>query len=803
MRITHSIRLGSFEVTAQLDEGRVDTRLSGLPGEHTTMKRTRGYVLVALCALMSASLHAQSDSLWSAARDGNLENVRAALADGADVDARAEDGATALFSAAEYGHAAIVAFLAEYGADVNVRASLDVGDRAYGVSALGAAALRGYADVVRTLLNGGAPLPEYVIVSDQLSRFSSNPAIQARRQDGGDITGFMRDWEIIASIMRMPEVEAITHDIVLREARGSYRSHDGQQRDVRVEDGTLQLVGSDGSVVRLRSVGGTRFTQRDPLDSPGRQVVESLGRTNRDVAMLSRWLERLAPDERDTLVQQYLEHGGLWLEFLVGDGQVLGFNVRNGGPRGLGGPPVLFRKGDSRPAEWPAVEGGIVSADPVIQPMNWPSFRGPSASGVADGQRPPISWDAEHSVNIRWKTPIPGLGNSSPIVWGDKIFITTAISADANPVFRPGNMSDPDTVADQSEHVWKVYCFDRLTGELLWERTAHRGVPRAGRHLKSTFANATPVTDGEYVVVFFGSEGLYCYDMEGTLVWQKDFGIVGVPRWGFASSPIIYGNLVIIQSDTEQLRSGSPAREAALRGQPLAPSFVAAFDLVDGSERWRTPRDEVGSSFGTPTIVTLRGRVQLITNGGARIRGYDPLTGRELWSLAAGTNNVTPTPVAAHDLIFVTSGHRPVQPIYAIRPNAVGDISLDEGEEANAFIAWSRDRGGSYTPTPIVYGAYLYAVNVNGILACYDAQTGERIYRARLRHMGGGISSSPVAADGRLYFASEDGDVFVVKAGPEFELLATNTMDEVIMATPAISGGMIFIRTLHHLFGIG
>ena len=425
MRITR-IFVGSSGVTAQLDEGRVDTRLSGLPGEHTTMQRARGYVLVALCALMSASLHAQRDSLWSAARDGNLENVQAALADGADVDARAEDAATALFFAAEYGHAAIVGFLAEQGADVNVRALLDVGDRAYRVSALGAAALRGYADVVRTLLNGGAPLPEYVVGSDRLSRFASSPAIQALRQDDGDITGGLRDWEIIASI-----------------------------------------------------------------------------------------------------------------------------------------------------------------------------------------------------------------------------------SANANPVFRPGNMGDTDTVADQSEHVWKVYGLDRLTGELLWERTAHRGVPRAGRHLKSTFANATPVTDGEYVVVFFGSEGLYCYDMDGTLVWQKDFGIVGMPAWGFASSPIIYGNLVIIQSDTVQLGRGElpPAREAGLRGQRLASNSVAAFDLADGSERWRTARHEVGSSFGTPTIATMRGRAQFITNGGARIRGYDPLTGRELWSLAARTRKVTPTPVVAHDLI--------------------------------------------------------------------------------------------------------------------------------------------------------
>ena len=194
---------------------------------------------------------------------------------------------------------------------------------------------------------------------------------------------------------------------------------------------------------------------------------------------------------------------------------------------------------------------------------------------------------------------------------------------------------------------------------------------------------------------------------------------------------------------------------------------------------------------------------QIITNGGQRIRAYDPLEGSVLWSLSVGSQLVTPTPVVRDDLVFVTSGHSGFQPIYAIRPNATGDISLEPGVSTNEYVVWSTTRGGAFTPTPIVYGGYLYTVNVSGILACYDAASGERMYRARLRHMGGGISSSPVAADGRLYFASEDGDVFVVKAGPEFELLVTNSMHEVILATPAISDGMIFIRTLHHLFGIG
>ncbi|MDA2925244.1 PQQ-binding-like beta-propeller repeat protein [Acidobacteria bacterium AH-259-L09] len=755
-------------------------------------------------ATVSLSLGARNEPLWSAARDGKLEDVRDALAAGAKVDAKGEGGATALFYAAQYGHAEVVEFLAGRGADVNVAAVIDIGDRSYRVTALGAAALGGYADVVRALLKHGADPPEYMVISDGLSRSS----VLELQRSGRDITGALRDWEVITSILRTPEVEAITHEIVLQDAQGVYRSHDGQRYEVRVQDRTLRLAAADGSVVRLQSVGGNRFAQRGQLDPEPPQVVERREIADQRVTMLRRWLQRVPPEEREKLLQQYLEHGGVWLDFIIGEGQVLGFNFRDGGPRYLGGPPLLFRKLDTRPAEWPSVERGITSTSPVVRPMNWPSFRGPHASGVADRQFPPTSWDAEQSINIRWKTPIPGLGNSSPIIWGDKIFITTAISSQANPVFRPGNMGDTAPAGDQSEHVWKLYCIDRLTGKILWERTAYKGNPRAGRHLKSTFANPTPVTDGQHVVAFFGPEGLYCYDMEGTLIWQKDFGIVGMPLWGFASSPIIYRDMVIVQCDTVASTNPavgqlSPAREERLRGQRVSSSFIGAFNLADGSERWRTTRDEPGASFGTPTVVEARGRVQLIANGGARIRAYDPMTGKELWSLAARTRNVTPTPIVAHDLIFVTSGFRPIQPIYAIRPNAAGDITLEEGEDANEFIAWSRSRGGSYTPTPIVYGEYLYAVNVSGILACYEAKTGKRMYRARLRHMGGGISSSPVAADGRLYFSSEDGDVFVVKAGPEFELLSTNSMGEVIMATPAISGNMMFIRTLHHLVAIG
>ncbi len=421
--------------------------------------------------------------------------------------------------------------------------------------------------------------------------------------------------------------------------------------------------------------------------------------------------------------------------------------------------------------------------------QNWPSFRGPGASGVAEG-RGPASFDGVKSVNIRWKTEIPGLAHSSPIVWGDRVFITTAISSDPNAVFRHGLFGDVDPSPDVSKHSWRVYALDKATGKIIWERTAHEGVPRTKRHPKSSQASSTPVTDGKHVVAFFGSEGLYAYDFDGKLLWQQDLGALNAGwfydpdyEWGTASSPIIYKNLVIVQCDIQK------------------DSFIAAYDVNDGHRVWRTSREEI-PSWGTPTIYEGKTRAELITHATKFIRGYDPLTGKELWRLSGNSEVTAPTPIIAHDLIFVTNGYRVIQPIYAIRPGASGDITLKEGQESNEFIAWSKKRGGPYMPTPIVYGDYFYAGNNQGILTCYNAKNGERIYQQRIGE-GGAYSASPVAADGKLYFSSEDGDVAVVKAGPKYELLSMNPLGEVIMASPAISGGMLFIRGQHHVFGIG
>jgi len=418
--------------------------------------------------------------------------------------------------------------------------------------------------------------------------------------------------------------------------------------------------------------------------------------------------------------------------------------------------------------------------------QNWPSFRGSNASGVADKAKLPTHWNVEKSQNIVWSTPIPGLSHSSPIIWGNQVFLITAISESAT-VFKAKDRGI-GLADDNVKHTWRIYSLDKGTGKILWEQTAYEGVPRAKRHVKATQANSTPVTDGKYVVALFGSEGLNCYDLKGKLLWKKDLGVLNpglwddpTSSWGHASSPVIYRDLVIVQADGH------------------AQSFIAAFNLRDGKQRWRVERGEI-TSWSTPTLLEANGRTELIANGGKFIRGYDPLTGKELWRFSDNDTQVKmQAPLVAHGLIFVTGGYPPGRPMYAFKPGAAGDISLKPGQETNEFIAWSSPKGSPYTPTPIIYGDYLYTCADHGVLSAYNARTGERIYQERLPTS---FSASPVAADGKLYLASEDGEVLVVKAGPKFEILATNSMGKPLMATPAISDGILILRSEDKIYGI-
>ncbi len=421
---------------------------------------------------------------------------------------------------------------------------------------------------------------------------------------------------------------------------------------------------------------------------------------------------------------------------------------------------------------------------------NWPSFRGPNAAGVSDGYRLPAEWNVPAGRNIRWKTPVPGLGHSSPVVWGKRLFVSTAISGAEKAELKVGLYGDIESVNDTSTHRWLIYALDVTTGKILWEKTVRTGVPKIKRHPKATHANSTLATDGRHLVAFFGSEGLYCFDLDGKLLWQKDLGVLDsayyvVPdaQWEFGSSPVIYQDRVLVQCDV------------------LNGSFIAALNIKDGREIWRTSRQDV-PTWGTPTVHANGGRAQMIVNGYKHAGAYDVETGKEIWRLQGGGDIPVPTPVVAYDMVFLTSAHGPMAPLYAIRLNATGDISLRPGETSNQFVAWSYARDGAYMITPVVYGDYLYNAKNNGVLSCYNARSGERMYQTRLGGGTSGFTASSVAGDGKIYFSSEDGDVFVVKAGPAFELIAKNVMGEVCMASPAIAEGVIYFRTRSHVVAV-
>lgn len=419
----------------------------------------------------------------------------------------------------------------------------------------------------------------------------------------------------------------------------------------------------------------------------------------------------------------------------------------------------------------------------------WPGFRGPGAKGYIENAKTPTSWNIDSSNNIIWRTSIPGLGHSCPVVWDDYLFVTTAVSEMKEESLKVGLYGDIDMAADSGLMEYRVYCLNKRDGNILWERVAHKGIPKSKRHTKSSHANSTPATDGKYLVVNFGSEGLFCYDFSGEMIWKKDLGILnpgpytdpGV-EWGYASSPVIFNGKIFIQGDI-----------------PENP-FIAALDLKTGNEIWRTTRTGEVSTWCTPAIYSKNGNDQVIANGYMHICGYELETGREIWRLSNGGDAPAPTPVIVNDLIYLNSAHGKYSPIFVVKPNAKGNITLAQNSTKNEYIVWSIKRGGAYMQTPLIYGDYLFNLQINGQLTCFDAKTGEVKYKENIREA---FSASGIAADGKIYFTSENGNVYVIKAGPEYKLLAVNPLRDICMATPAISDNTLFFRTHHHLIAVG
>ena len=700
------------------------------------------------------------EELWNAAREGDVARVTKALDQGADVNAGNRYKATALFFAADKGHTDVIKLLLDRGADINAQ------DTFYRFRPIGMALSNGHVDAAILLLQRG-----------------SLGAMQAlstgiQRKHMGLITAALESKELTAANVRSATTLAKrsgTPEIVAAlEKKAATFPAEAAPPSVTVDRATLQSYAG-----AYRNEGGALFTVA--LSGDGLTLTTAPGQPPLQLVPTSTQTFTIAEAEGVTFT--FAGRGGTIERLVIAQ------------PNGT---QTFARVTDAAaPAEAPAPKPSASAPAPSASvpapsgsaPAPWPSFRGPNASGVADRQGAITEWDASTGKNIRWKTPIPGFATASPVVWGDTVFVVTAISSKGDTTFRTGLYGDVKPVDDLSEHTWKIYALDRTSGKIRWEQTAFTGLPKVKRHTKSTQANSTPATDGRHVVAVFGSIGLLAaWDVSGKPLWTQDIGVVDsgwffdpTYQWGHSSSPIIHDGKVILQVDAQKN------------------SYIAAYDVRTGKQVWKTNREEI-STWGTPTVFTAGGKTQIVTNG-TTVRAYDPATGKQTWSLGPNSEITVGTPVVGDGLVYVTGGYPPVRPIYAVKPTASGDITLPKDQTSSEAVAWS-NTAGTYIPTPLYYDGILYTCNNDGILTAYDAKTGTRHYRARVGG-GGSFAASPIAADGKLYFANEDGDVIVVRAGTKYEEIAKNPMGEVIMSTPAISGGTIIIRTLGHVVAIG
>lgn len=415
---------------------------------------------------------------------------------------------------------------------------------------------------------------------------------------------------------------------------------------------------------------------------------------------------------------------------------------------------------------------------------NWPQFRGADSFGTSDNSQLPDHWSPTESVE--WKTDIPGRGWSSPIVWGDRIFLTTCVNlgedeAPKKGLYFGGERKEPP----KSEHQWKVYCLDLKSGKILWEQLAHQGIPSTTIHIKNSYASETPVTDGQRIYAYFGNVGVFCYDLDGKPLWKKELEPHKMRYgWGTAASPVLHGEKLFIVNDNDQ------------------DSYLLALNVRTGDELFRVPRDEK-SNWSTPYIWKHKARTELITTGTNKNRSYD-LEGKLLWEFGGMSSITIALPYAKDDLLYISSGYvlDKLKPIYAVRPGASGDISLEADKTSNDFIAWSQPTAGPYNPTSVLYGDQIYVLYDQGFFASYDAKTGEEIYKKQRIPDGKAFTSSPWAYENKIFCLNEDGLTFVIGTGKDFNILYTNTLaeDDMSMATPALVGDRLLLRTSPRIY---
>lgn len=720
----------------------------------------------------------ENKNFWKAAKTNDTASLQKLIAEGIDVNVATEYGATALTYAADKEHLEAVVLLLENGANPNqsdnfyqstpflwvlfggntkiLKAMIEHGADISDERPLIWATSMGNSKIVELLVRNKAAGSDKAILSaiqnDNLDVFKaileeselekealSIALMTAMAKDNKKMSELLKKKG--AEIIKQPETDPELESKMLS-YKGLYKNTDGSKANMNVENGSLFVIFDGSNPFELKHTDSSAF--------------------------------------------QFVQYPDLTIVFDEIESKVISFKL-NQGERIIQYFKTEEEIADNKNAEKDSQTEIIETHKQVEKAKNWPSFRGEYASGNGDGQFPPTKWDIKKGYNVKWKTYIPGLAHASPVVWDDKVYIATALSGDKKSEYRVGLYGDVKPVDDFSEHIWSIYCLNKTTGEIIWEKEAYKGVPRVQRHTKATQCNSTPATDGKHVVALFGSEGLVCYTMDGKELWRKDLGILDAgwfydeeTQWGHSSSPIIYENTVIVQCD----RSSD--------------SYMAAYDLETGNEVWKIAREEI-SSWGTPTIYKGKDRDELITNATKFIRSNNPKTGEEFWRLTPNSEITVATPVFLDSIVFITAGYPPVFPVYAIKAGGSGDISIADSLDSGEFILWRNKRGGTYMPSPLAYKGYFYTLANNGKITCYNAQSGEKMYSERIRD-GKAFTASLVAADGKIYCTSEEEGVFVIKAGPEFEIICKNTIGEICMATPAISDGSFFVRGQNHVY---
>jgi len=704
-------------------------------------------VAVLLLAVGTLGVRAQGQEAWfRAARKGDVAALRGMLEAGANIDAQDSYGQTALTVCIQADRKEAARFLLERGADVHIRESF------HHATPLSVSLWSRRFDITTLLLKHGAEPREDAFLTAAREELVdlARAAMEAGPFYESALTLWRAnpDWfsppflEMLEKARSRPDPKPPT--LTEKELRRFVGDFEGFYSDTKgkttLVDGALHVSIDGAAPVRLKPVDVRAFR-----DASGKLTLNFVGRAGA--------IEGFSLTRED------------------GQSDLLRHNVAEPIPDAA---RLAVRRFEQKE-----------KVEPVV---NWPGFRGPNRAGIGDGPALPDAWNLASGKNVRWQAKLEGLGNSSPVVWGDRVFITTAVPLGLDAELVVGNTGNDIGVLDDAVHSWRVLAFDKNTGRRLWETEVGRGKPLTRRHAKATQANSTPVTDGRRIVAAFPTAGMACLDMDGKILWRHEMGGLNASafndpdlQWGFAASPILYESSVILQVDVYEDK------------------HIAAWDLASGKQIWRTER-QTATSWSTPAIFPTDKGDELVVNG-STIFGYNPKTGAELWRLGPNSELAVAAPVVGDGVVYVSAGYPPVKPIYAVRAGMRGAHEVDPGEDHKDLL-WSHRRGGAYLPTPLLYRGLLFIVHYNGRLVVYDPKTGAPLHKARFSK-GGTFTASPVAANGKLYIATEEGDLYVLSAEPGFEELAVHDFDEPLMATPAFSEGTLLIRTPSRLIAIG